>query len=756
MNESYRNKINPFLHSKVNFTKELKKVTLKPEQLLSAHRFDVIIKYLYLKYINSGLKVDWVKQMYIDHIGAFSNGKFCEGDFSGKNCVEKYLDAFIAIADSIKQHGFNEENSILPLSIENVIIDGAHRLAASLYYKSDVSCLLLEAKSPNYDFQYFKNRGMKAEFLDTAALEYTRLKPCSYILIVFPVANGKDSEINSIIENYGEIYYKKDVYFNKTGALNFVRQLYYGEPWAGDFKKGFSGEKHKVNQCFKKNMLLKAYFFEANSLEKVKECKKAIRALFDYGNDSAHATGGREETMRIAEQLLNNNSIYFFNNSTYIYNRELEDLLLNFKQWLSNNLYDKDNFCIDAGAVLNVYGIRGSQDLDFLHFGYRILETGHKGINSHQSEQVYYENSPEEIIFDPIKYFYYNGLKFTTLNVLRKMKLRRNEVKDRRDLVLIKRKLSKSFNFHHLLLSAFYKIVDEFQGFPNNIKFFVLRSSPPIFLPYLKATYSLLRKIKNGVYFPLEYFSPYERTRKYRGFTLFYTRRYSLVNRIRGNNIYEAKLSQRIIEELKRTGSEYFLDVGANIGLISLNVLREMPDAKIFCFEPGPHQSALLNKTINLNNLDRKIRLFKYALGDKTGEFQFATHYSLHTSGDGFFDTKRAGKCKFIKVGMDTLDNCWESTGNSFIKVVKIDVEGAELLVLKGGSKFIKRCRPTIFLEINKYNLKPYPYCAQDILKYFLGIQYNLRSLDGALITNNNLNYYLNKTDLYVAGPELI
>jgi len=753
MNGYYSDKINPYLHSMLPFTKDLKKVILKPAQLLSSRRFDVIIKYLYLKYRDLGVHVDWVKDIYIDHIRAFSGGKFREGDSSGKDSLEKYFSAFDAITDSVKRLGFNDENSIVSASDEKVIIDGAHRLAACLYYNSNISCFLFEVKSPSYDFQYFKNRGMKSSSLDFAALEFTKLKSGTYILTIFPVAKGKDSQIDSIIEHYGKIYYKKDVYFNKNGALNFVRQLYYGEPWAGDFSKGFPGERHKASQCFRKDMPLKAYFFEANSLEEVKACKKEIRDLFNFGNNSAHATDEREETIRIAEQLLNNNSINFFNNSTYAYNKKLEGLFLKYRKWIEKQAYNKDNFCIDAGAVLNIYGIREARDMDFLHFGYENLDTGDNEINSHQSEQVYYKDSPEEIIFNPANHFYYNGFKFTAINVLMKMKLNRNETKDKRDVALVKRRMARGFVFWNFLPGVYYKALAGAQYFPEQVKFFILRASPHVLLPYLKAVYRMLKKFKVNICFLYDYFGPYVRMRKYRGFYLFYTRGYSLIGRILGNNIYEPELSQRIVLELKKTKSEYFLDVGANIGLISLNILSHLPDLKIFCFEPGPSQYALLEKTINYNNLHEKMRLLRYSLGEKKGDSQFAAHSPVHTSGDGFFDTKRAGQCRLINVKVDTLDNWWESIGRRSVKVVKIDTEGAELWVLRGAERFIRQCRPTIFLEINKDNFRPYPYSGQDVLRYLTEKQYRLKALDGTLISENNLDYYLNQTDTYIAIP---
>jgi FkbM family methyltransferase len=297
------------------------------------------------------------------------------------------------------------------------------------------------------------------------------------------------------------------------------------------------------------------------------------------------------------------------------------------------------------------------------------------------------------------------------------------------------------------------KILNEHRSLSDQVKYSVIRIFPPALVLYMKSIYRMLHRIINAIYLFCECFGPYERTRIYKGFILACTRGYSLVSRIRGNNVYEPELSKRVIDELKRTKSEYFLDAGANIGLISLNILSQVPGVKIFCFEPGPRQSELLKRTINYNSLQEKVQLYQYALGEEKGELQFATHCFRHAGGDGFFDTKRSGKYSFINVAVDTLDNWWKFAGYPLVKVIKIDIEGAELWLLRGARLFIKQCRPVIFLEINETNLKPYPYCGKEVLRYFIEQQYSLRTLDGVLITEKNLYYNLKQNDSYVASP---
>jgi precorrin-6B methylase 2 len=63
------------------------------------------------------------------------------------------------------------------------------------------------------------------------------------------------------------------------------------------------------------------------------------------------------------------------------------------------------------------------------------------------------------------------------------------------------------------------------------------------------------------------------------------------------------RTGDRIVAELTKAATPTFLDVGANIGLMTLNVLASVPSARIHAFEPGPDQRSLLERTIAANRL---------------------------------------------------------------------------------------------------------------------------------------------------------
>ncbi len=129
-----------------------------------------------------------------------------------------------------------------------------------------------------------------------------------------------------------------------------------------------------------------------------------------------------------------------------------------------------------------------------------------------------------------------------------------------------------------------------------------------------------------------------------------------------------------------------FIDVGANMGLISRSVRLHSPDCKIFCFEPLEENAALCR----LNNPDVVVETC--AVGDKDGSTE------LLVDSCGFM----ASSIKFgyaqqpRKVPLITLDGYFKSMPDLKIDLIKIDVEGMELNVLEGAKETIKRSKRVI------------------------------------------------------------
>src|SRR5258708_1806135 len=136
-------------------------------------------------------------------------------------------------------------------------------------------------------------------------------------------------------------------------------------------------------------------------------------------------------------------------------------------------------------------------------------------------------------------------------------------------------------------------------------------------------------------------------------------------------------------------------DVGANVGIYSLVAsLRAGPAGKVYSFEPLDRNLRYLHLHIALNNM-RNCLVVEEAVCNREGRLPFSA--AAWTSNMGRLSTEGE-----ILVPSTTLDSCvYGQKGFRPPNVVKIDVEGAELEVLKGASRTLAEFHPTIFLEIH-------------------------------------------------------
>jgi len=268
---------------------------------------------------------------------------------------------------------------------------------------------------------------------------------------------------------------------------------------------------------------------------------------------------------------------------------------------------------------------------------------------------------------------------------------------------------------------------------------------------------TIARKTRASLYTWSDSIKPYLTSRTYSGFTLYYTKGAGLVNRIRfgnPNKTYEPELVSPIVEELQKYDAPVFLDIGTNIGLISLAILQKVPNVTIFGFEPSPIAYKSFATTIFANKLEQKVKLFNEALDAKPGSITFFVHDDQDSSGDGMIDTQRAeSKSTGITVKSNTLD-IWHKEDNvPKVNVIKIDIEGAELFALQGATEFLKQYKPLVFLEISKENLKVYPHKEKEVLAFFEANGYALFDLHGSPVTQQNISTITETEDTFLAKP---
>lgn len=242
---------------------------------------------------------------------------------------------------------------------------------------------------------------------------------------------------------------------------------------------------------------------------------------------------------------------------------------------------------------------------------------------------------------------------------------------------------------------------------------------------------------------------------EYAGRVVLYAEGNSLMSNLRiASDIYEPEELFTLEREIKERNAKRVLDIGANIGLISLALLQKFPSLQIDAFEPGSHQYSILNATIKYNHLESQVKLHQLALGNYDGTADFFAHDEKDSSGDGLVDTGRAKFVRKFQVDIRKLDTWWDQLGKPPVDVIKVDTEGAELFVLEGATELLNTNKPIVLLEIWPGNLDNYPYKAQDILSWLNNHNYDLETLNGQLILPSFSDKYWGKEFSFIARPQ--
>jgi FkbM family methyltransferase len=168
---------------------------------------------------------------------------------------------------------------------------------------------------------------------------------------------------------------------------------------------------------------------------------------------------------------------------------------------------------------------------------------------------------------------------------------------------------------------------------------------------------------------------------------------------IRQYGVWEKYCSEVMLELIKKENNLMFIDIGANIGYFSL--LMASNSIECLSFEPIDENYLLFEKSIAENNFTN-IKLFKVGLGESDCEkkfYIFPNNMGMCSSENKTIKDEKHSRIISIK----PIDSYIELINKP--SIVKIDVEEAELYVLKGMEKVLSSGKVKyLILEISKYN----------------------------------------------------
>ena len=222
------------------------------------------------------------------------------------------------------------------------------------------------------------------------------------------------------------------------GPLNLMRELYTGEAWAGGPHDNYHGFRMKEGLCYTTDSPTYVFLAEFPNFEITKSVKNDIRNRHGVGNHSVHVNDTHEQTLRLARILFNDNSIHHLNKTKPVHFSKFEKCISRFKKFLEDNNLDIDDYCIAGSSPLSIYGLREGEDLDYIHINPTVVQDELDLIHSHNEYgKELYQPNYDEIILNPDFHFYSMGVKFASLDIIKRMKMKRNEPKDITDIQLI-------------------------------------------------------------------------------------------------------------------------------------------------------------------------------------------------------------------------------------------------------------------------------------------------------------------------------
>ena len=166
---------------------------------------------------------------------------------------------------------------------------------------------------------------------------------------------------------------------------------------------------------------------------------------------------------------------------------------------------------------------------------------------------------------------------------------------------------------------------------------------------------------------------------------------------------FEGELNEITVAKMVGKSNGLILEIGANCGQTTVELMRNMPDATIFCFEPDPRAIAKFEKMINSN----RVHLEKIAIGAENGEIIFNQSAGAeHIDPDGWDHSGSIRKPKShlqkwpwvtfekkIEVPVLRLDEWVKQKSIGDIDFIWADVQGAESDLIAGGQQALSKTR---------------------------------------------------------------
>lgn len=182
---------------------------------------------------------------------------------------------------------------------------------------------------------------------------------------------------------------------------------------------------------------------------------------------------------------------------------------------------------------------------------------------------------------------------------------------------------------------------------------------------------------------------------------------------------YKSLIEARHADQLKSyvQADSVVIDVGANIGFFTLKFAHWVSGrGSVIAIEPEPVNVVRLRSSLARVGLESVVTLIEAAATDRPGQARLvldASHPANHHLGP-----------EGIAVEAVSLDDVLEASGLPIVSLIKIDVQGAEMLVLRGAQRTLDRCEPALYVEVFDEGLRAQGSSAEELLEFLSSLGY--------------------------------
>lgn len=258
--------------------------------------------------------------------------------------------------------------------------------------------------------------------------------------------------------------------------------------------------------------------------------------------------------------------------------------------------------------------------------------------------------------------------------------------------------------------------------FPYIAKF-ALRFWAYTYLVYQRQEHWLFYKVKDNLRYRFKY-----RVYLLHKYPIFADPFDSIGNAIFKNGCYE-KETVELINHLLEPGM-VVIDAGAHIGQYTILFSKLVTTTgRVYSFEPDPDTFIQLLENIEINNANNVV-VNNFALSDLAGTGTLFISDSSRIPGGSSLKPQKGFDGGKVDVKIITLDEYAKNIGLNRLDLIKADIEGAELLLLKGGEGLINKFKPLIIMELSSHLTLPFGYKKEDVYNMLISQGYFIYKIE--------------------------